>query len=118
MLICVIGNNRISILQPNSSGLVQPCVDTSFSDNGSICFRSDPEPKATSLPVLLCVVGFNHPYCSYKWECLSKPNMEFPSTPVVFVNADLFKCSVISAGNVIRSVHFDIIQDFHGDSFS
>ena len=55
MLICVIGNNGISILQPNSSGLVQPCVDTSFSDNGSICFRSDPGAKGNlSTSFALC----------------------------------------------------------------
>ena len=96
--------------------MVTPSADTIFEADGIICFQSDPQPKVTSSrPILLCVVGSNHPYCSYKWECVSNRNMDFPSTPVLFVsNADLFKCSVISSGNVMGSVHFDVIQDVSG----
>ena len=66
------------------------------------CFSSCKSLVLTSSdPVALDAVCTLHPYCTYQWECVSKPGTEFPSTPVILVHHPLiYKCSVSHGGRV------------------
>ena len=78
-----------------------------------MCFHSSVSPfLKTSEPILLCVLCAAHPHCTYNWECLDKPKLEFPSSPVVFIKDPLmYKCTVSIRGHSEESLHFDVTQD-------
>ena len=86
--------------------MIQLCFS---SGNSPFCFSSCKNPVLTSVhPVPIVALSRIHPYCTYKWECVSKPGMEFPSTPVIFIRQPMiYKCSVSFGGRVQASIHFD-----------
>ena len=123
------GINETSILKANCKGEVTPCFSQSIiiiykhfnlsltsifsvAETG-ICFHSALNPTLNqSNAIPLCVICTEHPKCYYKWRCVSKPAIQFPSTPVVFVAEPLlYKCTVIIQGQALEPLLFDVTEN-------
>jgi hypothetical protein len=115
-------NGRRSVLKTDSIGKITPFL----TEGSPFCFTTCKNPVLTSKKIVpLVALSRFHPYCIYKWQCLSKSkfsNMEYPSSPVIYTNEPLMlKCSVYVKGSMEGSVCFDvsyvpITKEQHKDS--
>ena len=84
-----------------------------FAGSSPVCFSSYKNPVLKSLvhPIPLVVLCKSHPKCKYNWHCLNRPDLEFQSTPVLFVYDPLvFKCDVYIGDSSVVSVNFDVLH--------
>ena len=57
--------------------------------------RDDITVKSYSDCITLYCISSKHEESSYTWKMLSKPNLAFPNTPVLYVKGDgLYQCTV------------------------